>query len=496
MLPEAPHFNNESTAPALSPELTAFLWDIADAGGKPLLVGGWVRDRLLGTASKDKDIEVFRLPLRELKRICRRHGRVFTVGAAFAVLKLTLADGETVDVSIPRREYRIGEGHRGFEVDADPEMTVAAAAERRDLTVNAISMDPFTLEPVDPTGGLADLAAHRLRHVGPRFREDPLRVLRVYQFQARLGFDIAPETRTLCRDMTAEGVLKTLPRERVEEELRKMFLRSEPDGIAAALRNARDDGIIDALFPELAVLGDVPQDPQYHAEGDALEHTVRTVAKAAAVGRRDGLDDTDRWILCLAALAHDLGKADATETTAGGGIISHGHDRAGVRPARALLERITGQVKVIDQVLALVRVHMRPLMLAQAEKVTDAAIRRLARAVQPSDIEMLCRLTEADTAASVRGDGSEPVNAHVFLRERAVVVGVEHAPPAPILQGRHLMELAAAGELPEQFKRGGPHFGPVLDAVYEAQLEGTVTNRNEAVTYAHSVIIQKFPTHK
>ncbi|HPQ41700.1 MAG TPA: HD domain-containing protein, partial [bacterium] len=321
----------------------------------------------------------------------------------------------------------------------------------------------------------------RLRHVGPRFREDPLRVLRVYQFQARLGFDIAPETRALCREMASEGVLQTLPRERIEEELRKLCLRGRPVWIAAALRHARQDGVIGALFPELAALGGVPQDPRYHAEGDVLEHTVRAVAAATAVGRRDGMDDTDRWILCLAALVHDLGKSEVTETDAHGGIISHGHDRAGEGPARALLEQITGQVKVIDQVLALVRVHMRPLMLAQAEKVTDAAIRRLAKAVAPSSIEMLCRLTEADTAASVRGDGSEPVNAHVFLRERAAAMGISKEPPEPILQGRDLIALAEAGTLPERFKRGGPHFGPVLDAVYEAQLEGAVTNRDEAI---------------
>ncbi|MBN1295272.1 HD domain-containing protein, partial [bacterium] len=408
-------------SPSLSPELVALLRRITDAGGQPMLVGGWVRDRLLGIHSKDKDIEVFHLPFSDLKNLCRRHGRVFTVGAAFAVLKVTLRDGETVDISIPRREYHIGEGHRGFDVHADPAMSIAAAAERRDLTVNAISMDPFTFEPIDPTGGMVDLAERRLRHVGPRFREDPLRVLRVYQFQARLAFTIAPETRALCREISAAGMLLTLPRERIEEELKKFFLRGQPDWIDVALRHARQDGVIAAVLPELATLGSVPQDPRYHAEGDVLEHTIRAVAEAAASARRAGLDDLNRWILCLAALTHDLGKAVVTRSTPGG-IVSYGHDKAGEEPARALLERITGQVKVIDHVLALVRTHMRPLMLAQAKTVSDTAIRRLATAVQPSSIDMLCYLTEADTAASVRGDGTEPVNAHVFLRERAEAV--------------------------------------------------------------------------
>lgn len=473
---------------SFSPELMRFLADVIESGGKPLLVGGWVRDYLLGLRSKDLDFEVFNIPLSRLKRICRSHGRLYTVGAAFAVLKLTLADGETIDVSIPRKDFQIGEGHRGFEIHADPFMSIEEAAQRRDLTVNAISMDPLTLTPVDPTNGVTDLNNRTLRHVGERFSEDPLRVLRVYQFQARLGFRIAPETRHLCRDIAESGMLLTLPRERIEEEMRKLCLRGHQPSILTALRNAREDGVIKALFPELYRLSDVKQDPRHHAEGDALEHTFRAVSHAAEIAQRDELDEMDAWTLCLATLIHDLGKAEVSRKLEDGSIISHGHDKAGQEAGKSMLERLTGQIKIIQQALILARMHMRPLMLAQAEKVGDGAIRRLAQAVRPSNIEMLCRLTEADTLGSIRGDGTEPRNAHAFLRNRARNIGVEHRPPTPIIQGRDLIKLAKTGVIPEQYSRGGPHFGPLLNQLYDAQLDGKIATAEEAIVRLKNLI--------
>ncbi|MCD4655293.1 HD domain-containing protein, partial [bacterium] len=277
----------------------------------------------------------------------------------------------------------------------------------------------------------------------------------------------------------------------IEEEMRKLFLRGKPKAILRALRNAREDGIIDALFPELARLGSIQQDNRYHAEGDALEHTFRVVAEAARLAEKYQMNANLSWVLALAALIHDLGKSVTTEIKNDGSIISHGHDKAGQVSGESLLHRITGQVKVIEQSLALARVHMRPLQLAQAGKVTDGAIRRLAQAVHPSSIEMLCKLTEADTRGSIRGDGSQPENAHDFLRKRAKTLGVQIRPARPIIQGRDLMKLAKKGILPENFKRGGPHFGPILDKLYEAQLDGIITSGTEAHEFLKKLDIEE-----
>lgn len=473
--------------PELSQPVFSLVRSIERAGGRALLVGGWVRDRLLGIHSKDLDIEVFGLQEEKLRKICRTFGRLMTVGEAFAVLKLTFDNGETIDISLPRRETPTGSGHRDFAVQADPFMTIEEAAQRRDLTINAISLEPLTGRYLDPVGGMLDIRRRCLRHIGPRFREDPLRVLRVYQFQARFGFGISPETRDLCADIAGSGILLMLPEERIEEELRKLMLRGYPDHILQAFRHMREDKVLHAVFPELDELGEIPQDPRYHTEGDVLEHTFRAVSHAASIALRDRLPVEDRWHLCMAALMHDLGKRDTTTIHPDGRITAHGHDEAGLEAAEKTLNRITRNVRTREVVLSLVKNHMRPLQLATAERVGNGAIRRLAIALQPSSIEMLCRLVEADTLASIRGDGKPHENAHVFLLDRARNLGVNRNPPEPLLQGRDLMQLARDHVIPERFAIGGVHFSDVLKNVYQKQLDGLFSDRAGAIEYIRSL---------
>jgi tRNA nucleotidyltransferase (CCA-adding enzyme) len=454
--------------------------DIKKSGGRPLLVGGYVRDYLLGVPVKDRDIEVFGLEPGKLISVCRKHGKVMTVGAAFAVLKVALPDQEIIDVSLPRREKRVGDGHKSFEVHADPFMTVEEAARRRDLTINAISMDPVSSEIIDPCNGVSDLKSKVLRHIGPRFSEDPLRVFRIIQFAARFGFAIAPETRALCAEMTEAGMLANLPRERIEEELKKLFLKGRPGQIAPALEKAYEIGIWNQLFPEIHALRGVVQDPQHHSEGDVLVHTFLAVDRAALISERDGAGDDSRHILCLAALLHDLGKASTTKICDDGSVTAYGHEKAGIPVAGAVLSRITANLRIVDPVLALVKTHMRPLHLRLSDQVSDGAIRRLARDVQPSTLIELARLVEADTLASLRADGKPAADAHIFLKSRAAKLGVTAQPPAPILQGRDLFRMAKEGRLPGEFSRGGPHFKILLNSVYEQQLDGKITSLAEA----------------
>ena len=467
-------------------EFEKLVEEIQNAGGRPFLVGGYVRDHLLHREMtfKDRDLEVFGLYPNQLKNICRRFGRVMTVGAAFAVLKVILSDDEVVDVSIPRRETWIGEGHKGFDVQSDPFMTIREAAERRDLTINAISMEPITKEIIDPLNGIRDLEKKLLRHVSHRFEEDPLRVLRVLQFSARLGFSIAVETRQLCTEMVKKGSLSSLPRERIEEEFKKLLCQGKSDMISRVFKNGYKMGIWRAVLPELDDLYSVKQDSRYHSEGNCFYHTVLTVKSMMEIAQRDHLEDDHRFMLGLAALGHDLGKKLTTKRDENGSIIAHGHEKAGVPIAQTMLRRITSTRWILESALALIAAHMRPLHLVTAEKVTDAAIRRLANDVHPATLEDLARLVEADTRATMRSDGQESANAHIFLRERAGQLGVDHSPPKPVFQGRDLMRLAHANILPERFRQGGPHYKTVLDAVYEAQLDGHVNDIADAEKFA------------
>src|SRR5215212_4451701 len=190
---------------------------VAEAGGRALLVGGCVRDRLLGREAKDWDVEVYGVEPAHLRELLGRFGRVNVVGEAFTVYKL----GHDLDVSLPRRERKTGRGHRAFYIEGDPAMSYADAARRRDFTVNAVLEDPLAGEIIDPFGGRADMEAKLLRAVSPEtFVEDSLRVLRAAQFAARFEFEVEPSTIELCRSID----LTDLPAERVWGELEKILL--------------------------------------------------------------------------------------------------------------------------------------------------------------------------------------------------------------------------------------------------------------------------------
>ncbi len=182
--------------------------------GRPRLVGGGVRDWLLGLAPKDLDVEVAGVDFETLQRALAPFGATDVVGRSFGVVKVRVAaTGAEYDFSLPRRESKIGAGHRGFAVAPDPDLDDAAAAARRDFTLNAIAYDPLDGAIIDPHGGQADLAARRLRHTSAAFGEDPLRVLRAFQLAARFDLTLAPETAALCR--TISGAYAELPVERV-----------------------------------------------------------------------------------------------------------------------------------------------------------------------------------------------------------------------------------------------------------------------------------------
>src|ERR1043165_7369105 len=198
--------------------------EVQAIGGRALLVGGCVRDQLMGAEPKDWDVEVYGVAPARLRALLERRGRVDAVGEAFTVYKV----GHDLDVSLPRRERQSGRGHRAFIIEGDPLMTVAEAARRRDFTINAILEDPLNGEILDPYNGRADLESKILRAVSAEtFIEDSLRVLRAAQFAARFEFDVEPETVKLCRSID----LTDLPRERIWSEMEKLLLRARRPAI-------------------------------------------------------------------------------------------------------------------------------------------------------------------------------------------------------------------------------------------------------------------------
>jgi tRNA nucleotidyltransferase (CCA-adding enzyme) len=434
---------------------------VKEAGGRALIVGGWVRDRLLGHDSKDVDIEVFGLPGDRLQELLGRFGKVETVGESFQVYKV----GD-IDISLPRRDSKTGTGHRGFRVTGDPSLTVEDAARRRDFTVNAIAWDPLSQEYLDPFNGRSDLERRILRVVDPEtFSDDSLRVLRAVQFAARFNLELDEETRAICRAIP----LDDLPAERIWGEIEKLLFAPRPSvGFALAL----ELGVVGKLFPELQALVGCPQEPEWHPEGDVWIHTLQVIDQART--RVQDLTRPRQLVVLLGAVCHDFGKP-ATTALVDGRIRSIDHEEQGVEPAARFLDRLNVHsmdgYDVRRQVLGLVAQHLKPLMWFKArEEVGAGAFRRLAQKV---DLDLLARLAKADCLG--REPGAFDCQAMDWFLDRARSLGVEHRPPAPLLLGRHLLELGL---------QPGPRVGEILKSVYELQLDGSVRTLDEAIEAA------------
>lgn len=436
-----------------------------------MLVGGCVRDELLGIEPKDFDLEIYGIAPEKLREILNSFGKVDAVGESFTVYKI----GRDLDVSLPRRERKTGRGHRGFTVEGDPFMSFEEAARRRDFTVNAMMKDALTGELVDVFGGREDLELKKIRHVNDEtFAEDSLRVLRAAQFAARFEFEIDKKTIELCRKID----LTDLPKERIWGEFEKLLLKAEKPSIG--LRYFYDLNIADQLFPELVALVGVPQEKQWHPEGDVDVHTLLVTDEAAKL--IDDLPYAKKVTVMLGAICHDFGKP-ATTKFFDGRWCSHGHDEAGVEPTISFLDSLgiytLDGCDVRNQVVQIVRYHLLPGMFYKSPP-GDGAFRRLARKVE---LDLLYRVAKADSLGR-NPDWLPPENrfkaeAQEWFINRVRELKVEKAPPQPILMGRNLIDLGLKPSA--EFKR-------ILDTVYEKQLDGKITNLEEATAEAEKII--------
>lgn len=455
---------------------------IADVVPKAHLVGGFVRDALRGQVSKDADVEVYGMEPQALE-VCLEKlfpGQVIAVGRSFGVLKVVLEDDLDVDVAIPRRESKSGQGHVGFLVESDPNMSLEDALRRRDFTMNAMAADPLTGELFDPYGGQRDLQAGVLRMVDPiRFQDDPLRVYRAIQFAARFEASIEPKTFACMRMMVQRGDLSELSKERVTDELRKLFLQASRPSLG--LQIAWDLGVIERDYPELFCLKATPQEPEWHPEGDVWTHSLMVVDQAAKIIRQAdrNFTEAEKLEVMLGALCHDLGKPGTTEVI-DGRIRSRGHESAGEEPTKELLARWSFSQVIEHGTIMCVREHLKPGMLQREfehgmldEKKYTNAVRTLLRRIAPTSWRVLLAVAEADW----RGRGLTNVEMeHYPYAEhfsQAVALGqLEDPSLKTLLHGRDILNLGV---------QPGPRVGELIQQIEAARDRGEIETKEQAL---------------
>ncbi|MDQ6951705.1 MAG: HD domain-containing protein [Mariprofundales bacterium] len=456
-----PVWINLSTLPL--PNALRTLCDrVHDAGGRAWLVGGWVRDGLLGLASSDFDVEVYHLTAEQLCAIAESIGKVVLVGKQFGVFKLscdTLDDGPVnIDIALPRTERNRGKGHRGFSVQFAIDIAPSIAGLRRDFTINSMMFDPISHQLLDNHGGRDDLENRALRHVSTAFVEDPLRPLRAMQFCARFDLALAPETAVLCQRIASQ--CDQLPVERIWMEWRKWALSDYP---AAGLAALKQSGWLHG-YPQLLALPDCAQALRWHPEGDAWQHTQLVCNAAAAIANREALSEQKRMVLLFAALCHDLGKPATSKSDDQGIIRSHGHAEAGVGPASAFLRQIGAPSGLKAAVLPLVREHLVHLHGAP----TPRAIRRLSARLQPVSMTQWEQLVEADASGRTPLPPDRPA---LPWLQQAEKMRIAQQPPSKIVTGSWLL---AHGMVP------GRQVGEAMRNGWQAQLDGDIDSLADA----------------
>ncbi len=454
---------------------------IKDENGQALLVGGCVRDIFFNKISKDFDLEIYKLQPEQIEKTVKKFGKVSDVGKAFGILKINLGQDIDIDVSLPRRDSKIGSGHKGFEIKADPDMTIKEAAKRRDFTINSLAADPLTGELHDPYNGLEDIKNRILRITDEeRFQDDPLRIMRALQFMGRFGLSLDRKSAKLIQQMTPQ--LKELPKERILEEWKKLLLKSDKPSLG--LMAGMSLGVFKEIHQYFPPLLKTPQDKEWHPEGDTWIHTLMVVDKAAEICQQKNINNDKALIILLSSLCHDLGKTTTTkirvDEQGNARIISHGHEEKGEEPTKNFLDEIKIDTKTKEKVINCVKNHLAPTLLytesqIKGKKVSDGAIRRLAKRIYPATIQELTLVAEADHLG--RGPYSNPeipeqsifpdnFPAGSWLLEKARQLQVEDSKPADLLMGRDLINLGL---------EPGFQFGQIIKLANELRDEKNMT---------------------
>jgi poly(A) polymerase len=416
-------------------------------GHSAWLVGGCVRDLLLGRAPKDFDVATSARP-EALLRLFPRSGQV---GAHFGVVLVRDGDAQA-EVATFRSDLDYTDGRRPGAVhfETSPEQDVL----RRDFTINALLLDPVTSKVLDHTGGRADLAAGVIRAIGDpvqRFREDHLRLLRAVRFAARLNFTIEPDTFSAMQELAP--AIRGISAERVRDEISRILIEG---GARRGFELLDASGLLQEILPEVSALKGVEQPPAFHPEGDVWTHTLIMLQ-----GLRNPPIE-----LALGVLLHDIGKP-ATFRIADR-IRFDGHVEKGVEIAHGLLNRLRYPGGVIDQVEALIANHMK---FKDVPAMRESRLKRFLRMPKFEEHLELHRLDCLSSHGSLQN--------YDFALRKLQEAPPEQLRPKPLITGR---DLIAAGFTP------GPLFSVALHIVEDAQLEGQASTREEALHIAITAI--------
>ena len=418
------------------------------AGHSTFLVGGCVRDYLLGLSPKDYDVATAATPAEVMALFSQSHA----VGALFGVV-LVSCEQFTIEVATFRSDHDYRDGRRPEQVVF--ERDAARDVLRRDFTINALLMDPDTREVIDYVGGRDDLSQRLIRAIGnadERFREDHLRLLRAVRFAARFQFEIEQSTSgAIARH---KALLAHTSKERVRDELSRMLTGLHPE---RAFELLRQTGLLGEVLPEVAALEGVEQPPEYHPEGDVWVHTLLMLK---------GLD-TPSTTLAWGVLLHDIGKPNTFER-AGGRIRFHGHVEEGVRIARNLLGRLRFSNDDVAQILALIAGHMK---FKDIPQMRESTVKRFLRQERMDEHLELHRLDCLSSNGNLEN--------YARASEKLNSLAPEQLRPPRLITGRDLIE---AGYPP------GPAFQEALHAAEEAQLNGEITSAEQAMRVAQAVL--------
>lgn len=442
------------------------------------LVGGAVRDRLLGRTTLDYDVAVEG----DVPAVARQ------VAASVGGWAFELSHGFGAWRIVPRS----GSAEQGWQMDLLPLLhgSIEADLGQRDLTINALAQPVGGHELIDPFGGMGDLQEHRLRMVSPEaFDRDPLRTLRLARLACETEFQVEPDTAARAR-AGAPGLNRVSP-ERIFEELKRILCAPDPVG---GLGLMDELGITAVVLPELWELRGVEQSRYHHL--DVHAHTLAVLSEAVEIERSPErhlgacAEEADRMLstvlangltrwqaLRFAAVLHDIAKPETRSVTAEGRVTFMGHDRAGARTASEILTRLRASVRLRDHVAALVRHHLRLGFLVHQAPLSRRAVYGYLQETDPVGVDVTV-LSVADRLAT-RGDRSEEaIAAHVGLAQRLLCEALEwlRDPPRPPVRGDELAD--ALGISP------GPELGVMLEELQRAAFAGEITSREQAIEHA------------
>jgi poly(A) polymerase len=438
---------------------TSIVKTLRQHGFEAYLVGGCVRDLLLGREPKDYDVATNATP----RQVMTIFPQTYAVGAQFGVVLVPAPDSGSapdceaeggsksacVEVATFRSDIGYSDGRHPDEVrfSNDPREDVA----RRDFTINGMLLDPVSGEVFDYVGGRKDLEAGIIRTIGNpqhRFTEDKLRMLRAVRFAARFEYTIEPATFAAMQALADQ--ITVVSRERVRDELTRMLTEGHA---SRAFLMLDESGLLQFVLPEISAMHGVEQPPEFHPEGDVFVHTLLLL---------DNLPQPCPPTLGWGALLHDVGKP-ATFRIAPDRIRFDGHVDVGVKIAQAICRRLRFPNDDTEQILALVDNHMR---FGDAMKMKQSTLKKFMRL---RDFDEHMALHRADCLASHRN-----LTTYEFIRQRRAEIPPEKMRPAPLVNGK---DLIAAGHVP------GPKFKEILSAVEDAQLEGRLPSRDAALEF-------------